>query len=230
MSKTIITAFFLTISFIAFGQAEEEVFVKVFVKTLNEKDSSAITASVLYEKLPYYDDMGMGTSGTDGEAEFFLIKDVAYNFSAKKTDYNPSKQEVTIRDEDGDGSFAFTMYLAPGEEIELITLENLIFARGSDRITESSNNELDELVSWLESKPNTVIQLEGHTDFAGNADANMRLSQARVEAVKEYLTKKGVKKSRVLTKAFGGTQPLTTERTDEAKTKNRRVEVRVIRK
>ena len=66
--------------------------------------------------------------------------------------------------------------------------------------------------------------------LAGNAEANMKLSEARVEAVKEYLVKNGINKNRILTKAFGGSQPLFTERTDEAKTKNRRVEVRVIRK
>lgn len=214
---------------ICLGQAKEEKFVKVYGKILNEKDSSATAASILYEKLPYYDDMGMGRSEADGEFEFSLIKDIKYSFTAKKTDFNPSKKEVVITDEDGDGTFSFSIYISPSKEKELITLENLIFARGSDRITKSSNQELDELVLWLKSQPKTVIQLEGHTDFAGNAEANIRLSQARVDAVKSYLTSKGVKKSNVLTKAFGGTQPLTTERTDEAKTKNRRVEVRVIR-
>ncbi|MFY0600896.1 MAG: OmpA family protein [Cyclobacteriaceae bacterium] len=230
MRKIFFTTIFSFLLAISYGQDQEDTFVKVYGKVLSKKDSSAVTASILYEKLPYYDDMGMGRSGTDGEFEFFLIKGTSYNFTAKKSDFNPAKKETVITDEDGDGSYSFVMYLEPDQEKELITLENLIFARGSDRITESSNSELDNLVEWLDSRPNTVIQLEGHTDFAGNAEANMRLSQARVEAVKEYLLKKGVKKSRVLTKAFGGTQPLTTERTDEAKTKNRRVEVRVISK
>ena len=81
----------------------------------------------------------------------------------------------------------------------------------------------------MEDHPNNSIQLEGHTDFEGNATANLKLSLDRVEAVKEYLVGQGVRKKRVLTKAFGGTQPLTRERTDEAKARNRRVEVRVIR-
>ncbi|MEM8895354.1 MAG: OmpA family protein, partial [Bacteroidota bacterium] len=77
-------------------------------------------------------------------------------------------------------------------------------------------------------RPDKIIQLEGHTDFQGNSAANMQLSQDRVDAVKEYLVDNGIKKNRVLTKAFGGTQPLSTERTDEAKASNRRVEVRII--
>ncbi len=230
MQKLLLATLLLVLGSSVFAQENEEKFVKVFGKILNEKDSTGLSASILYEKLPYYDDMGMGKSGTDGGFEFYLIEGLTYNFTATKTDFETSKIEVEITDEDGDGSFSFEMFVKISDEKELITLNNLIFTRGSDRISESSFTELDELVLWLDSRPNTIIQLEGHTDFAGNAEANMRLSQARVDAVKEYLLSKGVKKGRVLTKAFGGTQPLYTERTDKAKTKNRRVEVRVIRK
>lgn len=230
MYKLLSAALLLLLSIGVFAQEKEENFVKVFGKVLNEKDSAALSASILYEKLPYYDDMGIGKSGADGGFEFYLIEGLTYNFTVSKTDFEPAKAAIVVSDEDGDGAFSFEMYLKITDEKELITLKNLIFTRGSDRISASSFTELDELVIWLESRPNMTIQLEGHTDFAGNADANMRLSQARVDAVKEYLVSKGAKKNRLLTKAFGGTQPLYTARTDEAKTKNRRVEVRVIRK
>ena len=73
------------------------------------------------------------------------------------------------------------------------------------------------------------IQLEGHTDSQGNASANMELSQDRVEAAKKYLVSKGIDKGRVKTKAFGGTQPLSNEKTEEALALNRRVEMRVLK-
>jgi outer membrane protein OmpA-like peptidoglycan-associated protein len=75
-----------------------------------------------------------------------------------------------------------------------------------------------------------VIQLEGHTDFRGSASKNMQLSQDRVESVKTYLMRKGIKGTRILTRAFGGTHPLSREATEEAARMNRRVEVRIIRK
>ena len=116
------------------------------------------------------------------------------------------------------------------KRIELRKLENLSFGTNSDQITSSSYQELDELALWMNENPSIVIQLEGHTDFGGNAEASLRLSQARVEAVKEYLIQKKVKKNRIFTKAFGGTQPLTREGTPQERAKNRRVEVRVIRR
>lgn len=230
MFKFLPTAFAVLFVFNLHAQQAGDTMIKVVGKVMSKKDSSTISSSILYEKLPYYDDMGMGRTGDDGSFEFYLVKDTKYSFTVKKADYDPSKTEELITDDDGDGVANLEFYLNPGEELELITLHNLIFARGSDRISESSFKELDDLVVWMDSRPSMIIQLEGHTDFTGNAEANMKLSQARVDAVKEYLLGKGIKKNRVLTKAFGGTQPLSTERTDEAKTMNRRVEARVVSK
>jgi len=74
-----------------------------------------------------------------------------------------------------------------------------------------------------------VIQLEGHTDYLGDAKQNMRLSEERVVAVRDYLVDKGISKTRIKTKAFGGTQPLSRDNTPEAHRLNRRVELRVLK-
>ena len=80
----------------------------------------------------------------------------------------------------------------------------------------------------MNENPKMVIQLEGHTDFLGDSRANMRLSQQRVESVKSYLADHGISKTRIRTKAFGGTQPLSRDNTPEAHRLNRRVEVRIL--
>jgi outer membrane protein OmpA-like peptidoglycan-associated protein len=80
----------------------------------------------------------------------------------------------------------------------------------------------------LKNNPRMVIQLEGHTDNRGDAKLNMKLSQDRVTAVKTYLVSKGGNKNKIKTKAFGGTQPLSQENTEEAHALNRRVELRVL--
>lgn len=226
MPKIALTFSLALFTLLCFGQASDQ-YVRVYGQILSAKDSSAVAAaSMLYEKLPYYDDMGMNKSTAEGTFELYLLNGTDYNFKLTKSGYEELTKQITI----GNDEMQMDLYLKPDEELELMTIENLIFARGSDRISESSYSSLDELVAYLDERPNMVIQLEGHTDFAGNAEANMALSQARVEAVKEYLVDKGIKKNRVFTKAFGGTDPLTTERTDEAKTRNRRVEVRVLRR
>jgi outer membrane protein OmpA-like peptidoglycan-associated protein len=71
--------------------------------------------------------------------------------------------------------------------------------------------------------------LEGHTDYLGDAKQNMRLSEERVKAVRDYLVSNGIGKSRIKTKAFGGTQPLSRDNTPEAHRLNRRVELRILK-
>lgn len=212
------------------AQVTNDVYIQFFVSVLSTRDSAAVAeVNVQYEKLPYYDDMGIGKTNAEGKVEFYLIKGLTYSFTLKKEGFLPSTGEIVISD-NGSGTQLSSLYIEPEPLPEVFTLKNLIFARGSAVISSTSYEGLDELAKLVNQYPTMVIQLEGHTDFDGNADANMKLSEARVESVKAYLIDKGVNKNKVFTKAFGGTQPLSVERTDEAKERNRRVEVRILHK
>jgi OmpA-OmpF porin, OOP family len=112
---------------------------------------------------------------------------------------------------------------------EAIRLSHLIFSQGKAYIEPQSYQELDEVVSMMKDNERIIIQLEGHTDHVGSAEANFKLSEKRVEAVKKYFVSKGISKNRVKTKAFGGSQPLTHEMTPEARNLNRRVEMRILK-
>lgn len=225
MRKIYFVAFFsLALVATTTAQVTQDTLVLVQGQMLKAADSTPIVGNILYEKLPYYDDMGMTSSKSDGSFEIQLIKGETYNFSVKKSGFKKYSQELQVK-----GNQRFDIYVEE-DIVELRKLENLIFSRGSDQISPSSFEELNELAIWMNENPSIIIQLEGHTDFAGNPDANMRLSEARVIAVQEYLIDQKVKKSRIFTKAFGGSQPVTQDRSDESKALNRRVEVRVIRR
>ncbi len=203
--------------------------IKIRGKVINSEDSSAVNATILYQKLPYYDDMGMASSKiADGSYEMYMLKNIKYTVQVKAAGFDTIEDEWIVLDNDNNGVLEKNFVISPNEENKKISLDDLRFASSKSTITKESYAELDGLVKWMKDRPRKIIQLEGHTDFAGNASANLRLSQERVEAVKEYLSRNGVKKSRVRTKAFGGTEPLSRERTDEAKANNRRVEVRIL--
>lgn len=156
------------------------------------------------------------------------------------TIFGSSKYQVTA---EADGYIPRTVIVDPKEavnniisrNIELtstgraIRLEHLLFEMGRSVINPKSHTSLDELAAMMKDNTKVMIQLEGHTDNVGNAQKNMELSQDRVEAVKKYLVSKGVAKDRVKTKAFGGTQPISTKKTEEARALNRRVEMRVLK-
>ena len=164
------------------------------------------------------------------------INDSTFTFGI----FGSSKYQVTA---EAEGYMPRTIIVDPKEavgniikrNIELtslnstIVLDHLIFELGKAVINSKSYPELDEVVAMMKENTKIVIQLEGHTDIKGNADANLKLSQSRVDAVKKYITSKGIGKDRVKTKAFGGTQPIATENTEEARALNRRVEMRVLK-
>lgn len=231
ISIILLTLFLISnVTISGYGQSNKpnENLIMVTGTVVDKEDKKVVLAQVYYEKLPYYDDMGIAnTNQNNGVYELHMIENQKYIINVKATGYKPISEEMEVVDL-GIGLIEKNFELEPTGDREKITLDDLIFARGKAVISEKSHQELDEFADWMHEHPNAIVQLEGHTDFQGNSQANLQLSLDRVEAVKEYLAKQKVRKNRILTKAFGGTQPLTRERTDEARAMNRRVEVRIL--
>ncbi len=105
-----------------------------------------------------------------------------------------------------------------------IVLKNVFFETGSAALKPMSIVELDKLYEFLSKDVNLRIQLNGHTDNVGSDSDNMVLSDARANAVKEYLQDKGIDSNRLRAKGFGETVPVATNDTDEGRRQNRRTE------
>ena len=88
--------------------------------------------------------------------------------------------------------------------------------------------KLDDLVGKMGAINLEVIIAVGHTDGVGSDAYNQKLSVMRSEAVKAYLTSKGVEKNRVYTEGKGEKQPVADNKTTEGRAKNRRVEIEVV--
>ena len=88
--------------------------------------------------------------------------------------------------------------------------------------------KLDDLVAKTSAVALEVIIAVGHTDAAGTDAYNQKLSVQRSEAVKAYLTGKGIEKNRVYTEGKGEKQPVADNKTSEGRAKNRRVEIEVV--
>jgi OOP family OmpA-OmpF porin len=86
---------------------------------------------------------------------------------------------------------------------------------------------LDEAVSSLKSKPDVRVVINGHTDNTGAAQYNMALSERRAEAVLDYFTSKGVSASRLRAVGHGLEDPVASNKTQDGRALNRRVELQV---
>jgi outer membrane protein OmpA-like peptidoglycan-associated protein len=114
------------------------------------------------------------------------------------------------------------------EEIIAEVFKNLQFETGRSIIRQSSFVSLNELANLLKRKPNYKLLIEGHTDNVGGAAANMKLSQDRADAVKKYVSDKGVDSGRLTAIGYGLTRPVADNKTPEGRQQNRRVDFTII--
>lgn len=114
--------------------------------------------------------------------------------------------------------------LQPVEVGATVNLRNVLFAQAKTDILPESYPELDLVVSFLKENPKIRIELMGHTDGRGVHADNVRLSQQRVNKVKQYLVSKGIEPRRISGKGFGGSKPIASNDTEESRRINRRVE------
>ncbi len=102
-------------------------------------------------------------------------------------------------------------------------IRNLEFDFGKATIRPSSYPSLDRVAALLVEK-GFSLQLAGHTDDVGSAAANLKLSKGRTAAIKSYLVSKGANASRIVATGYGKTRPLASNKTEEGRQQNRRVE------
>jgi outer membrane protein OmpA-like peptidoglycan-associated protein len=101
----------------------------------------------------------------------------------------------------------------------------LNFSFASARPTAESEQTLDEIAAALNAHPKATIRVESHTDSVGTREANLDLSQARADAIKQELVDRGVDQSRIETAGMGQELPVATNDTAEGRAANRRSEI-----
>ncbi len=114
-------------------------------------------------------------------------------------------------------------------ENQTLVLEKVFFKQASSEMIGTSYDELDKLVQVLRENPGIEIEISGHTDNIGNPAKLIRLSRQRMEAVRTYLSNRGISKSRLEGKGYGGMHPIADNSDPEKRALNRRVEFKVLK-
>ncbi len=105
-----------------------------------------------------------------------------------------------------------------------IVLDGVVFETGRAVLSEESEAILSKALNTLQYYPDMKVAIHGHTDNTGGLKTNLRLSQARAEAVKAYLVARGIASERIVAKGFGPYQPIAPNDTPEGRRQNRRIE------
>lgn len=183
-----------------------------------------------YEILPEGIEDGTALSDPkDGAFSIVLPHESVYGFRATKEGYYGESiyLDLTLIEHKNYEEITCDLNLVPLEVGQKILLRNVGFEQGKSEILGFSAPELERLVVLLKQNPKMIIRLEGHTEAKGYQDWNLKLSEERVVAVKDYLISRGIKSTQLETKGYGGSQPLYSDYQSEM---NRRVEFEILAK
>ena len=118
--------------------------------------------------------------------------------------------------------------MVPIREGQIIRLNNIFFKANKFFLLPESKEELDRVVRFLNSHPELVVEVAGHTNGLPSSDFCNELSNNRSKEVMKYLLEKGVPRKQMSYRGYGKTQPIATNETLEGRKKNQRVELRII--
>ncbi|TXB61487.1 OmpA family protein [Phaeodactylibacter luteus] len=112
---------------------------------------------------------------------------------------------------------------------QTIQMQKLQFEADSTRLTDEVKPLLNEIHLFLKDNPSIVVEIGGHTNNLPPDEYCDQLSTARARAVAEFLVGKGIEAERVFYKGYGKRKPLFSNRTEDGRRRNQRVEIKILR-
>lgn len=134
----------------------------------------------------------------------------------------PGQKEIYNLYKDDDG--------CPDDELDEFSgvIEGIYFESNQNTIKKESYPKLNKAAEVLGRYPILNFVIEGHTDNTGGKEYNVKLSEKRAQSVYEYLRYRGISAERMTTQGFGAAKPITENKTSAGRSKNRRIEFRIL--
>lgn len=146
----------------------------------------------------------------DGTYKIKLNREVKYVMLATARGHLNAKEQWDTKGLKDSKTYPVNFTLSPISRP--VKMENVFYEFGRWELTKSSETELEKLVKLLNDNPNITIELSAHTDFVGNEEFNMDLSQKRAQSCCDYLIKHGIERERLTPVGYGKTKPVVADK------------------
>lgn len=210
--------------------------VTVAGKIVDKNTGDPVGAKIIYERLPDGKEMGIAQSDPrTGSYELRLPGGAQYGIRAEAEGKLSESQNLDLTSVQGDKKISNQDFklepirITPVLENMTIILNNVFFDFDKSFLKPQSFPELNRIIELLRSKPAMEIELAGHTDSVGEDEYNLGLSERRTKAVAAYLAEHGIENIRIKTVFFGEQKPAESNETPSGRSKNRRVEFKIIK-
>lgn len=104
---------------------------------------------------------------------------------------------------------------------------DILFDSGKAQLKSNATENLTKMATIMKKYPENVLTVKGYTDNVGSPESNLTLSELRAKAVKAQLVSAGVPANTVSIVGMGESNPITDNKSKEAKQQNRRVEIEI---
>ncbi len=197
---------------------------KVFDKKTNKGLPSAVELTDLQSKET------ISKVQTDETGNYLITLPVGkdYAFNVNRKGYLFFSENFPLSQKPPDSTYNIDIPLQPLEANASIVLKNIFFDVNKYNLKNESQVELDNVVRLMKDNPTLSIQINGHTDNVGKVADNLKLSNDRAKAVVDYITSKNIDAKRLSFRGFGDKIPLSDNKTEEGRAKNRRTELKVV--
>lgn len=211
--------------------------VKVNKKSLTVfkgKTIDAISAKAVEAKITITDNSTgkkietLTTNSATGKFLLSLTSGKNYGITVEADGYLFHSENFDIKNGGGFNMVNKVVELKNIKKGSTIALRNIFFDSGKSVLRSESNGELDRLVKLLKDVAALKIEISGHTDNVGSESLNSKLSQERAQAVVNYLTQKGIAKSRLVAKGYGSILPIASNNSSSGRQQNRRTEFKIL--
>ncbi len=210
-------------------EPEPENIIVLSGKVTNKKDNLPVYARIQLNTIPESGFEGFTNSSTKtGDYTIRLSESSKYRLRVEAQGFIDFEEDLNIDEVSASRKLVKYIELEPVIKGQKFQLEDLFFVQSKADLLPESEPELDRLYSLMVKNPTLEIELGGYTDSQGYRSANVRLSQSRADAVKNYLIEKGVDKKRIKTVGYGPSNPIAPNDTEDNRAKNRRVEVTIL--